>query len=115
MPFFFWGGGGGGGGGLQVCYSLLSVPSLIGQIDAMSLCVVCPQRGSLVTMFPAHIVQNEANQKGTPKVASFPGLPRFLCSSVSIIHGCGRVLLSTETEEQKKRGRPGNEATPKGH
>ena len=39
-------------------------------------------------------------------IASFPGLPRFFCSSVSVI----RVLLSTETEEQKKRGRPGNEA-----
>ena len=53
-------------------------------------------------------------------VASFPGLPRFFCSLVSvdnIIHGSGRaafrirVLLSTETEEQKKRGRPGNEAS----
>ena len=35
---------------------------------------------------------------------------------MTIIHGCGRppfrirVLLSTENEEQKKRGRPGNEA-----
>ena len=34
-------------------------------------------------------------------VASFPGLPRFFCSSVplTIIHGCGRAA--------KKRGRPG--------
>ena len=51
-------------------------------------------------------------------VASFPGLPRFFCSSVSVDNNTrmrkGRpsasVLLSTETEEQKKRGRPGNEA-----
>ena len=34
------------------------------------------------------------------EVASFPGLPRFFTA-----------LLSTETEEQKKRGRPGNEAS----
>ena len=52
-------------------------------------------------------------------VASFPGLPVFfvLQFPLTIIHGCGRaafrirVLLSTETEEQKKRGRPGNEAS----
>ena len=53
-------------------------------------------------------------------VASFPGLPRFFCSSVSVDNNTRmrkggeiriRVLLSTETEEQKKRGRPGNEAT----
>ena len=58
-------------------------------------------------------------------VASFPGLPRFFCSSVSVDNNTRmrpkgsekrsppfriRVLLSTETEEQKKRGRPGNEA-----
>ena len=55
------------------------------------------------------------------------GLYRSVCQSVlgvsaiamrrPIIHGCGRaalrirVLLSTETKEQKKRGRPGNEAS----
>ena len=45
-------------------------------------------------------------------VASFPGLPRFFCSSVSIDNNTRiRVSLSTETEDQKKRGRPGNEAT----
>ena len=38
---------------------------------------------------------------GEGGIASFPGLPRFFCSSVSV---------DTETEEQKKRGRPGNEA-----
>ena len=35
-------------------------------------------------------------------VTSFLGLPFFLCSS---------VFLSTETKEQKKRGRPGDEAS----
>ena len=53
---------------------------------------------------------------------TFPGLPRFFCSSV-FIDGCGRaalfrihVLLSMQTEEQKERGRPENEArvSPKG-
>ena len=39
-------------------------------------------------------------------VASFPGLPRFFCSSVSVDNNTRmrkgfRVLLSTETEEQK--------------
>ena len=57
-------------------------------------------------------------------IASFPGLPRFFLFfgwfPLTIIHECGRaafftalphrVLLSTETEEQKKRGRLGNEA-----
>ena len=50
-------------------------------------------------------------------IASFPGLPRFFCSSVSVDNNTrmrkGRPsasVLSTETEEQKKRGRPGNEA-----
>ena len=70
----------------------------------------------------------------TNGLASFPGLPRFFCSSVSVDNNTRmrkggekrgraaknaevsppfhiRVLLSTETEEQKKRGRPGNEAT----
>ena len=53
----------------------------------------------------------------TLQLASFPGLPHFFCSSVSVDNntrmrkGGIRVLLSTETEEQKKRGRPGNEAT----
>ena len=56
---------------------------------------------------------------------SFPGLPRFFCSSVSVDNNtrmwkggetrfsppfCIPVLLSTETKEQKKQGRPGNEA-----
>ena len=54
-------------------------------------------------------------------VASFPGLPRFFCSSVSVDnntrmrrkkfaalpHPC---IIVNETEEQKKRGRPENEA-----
>ena len=55
-------------------------------------------------------------------VASFPGLPRFFCSSVSVDNNTRmrkpfriRVLLSTETEEQKKRGRPGNEANKHAH
>ena len=61
-------------------------------------------------------------------LASFLGLPHFFCSSVSVDNNTWmrkggekrlprfsppfriRVLLSTETEEQKKRGRPGNEA-----
>ena len=57
-------------------------------------------------------------------LASFPGLPRFFCSSVSVDNNIRirkggekfsppfriRVLLSTETEEQKKRSWPGNEA-----
>ena len=41
-----------------------------------------------------------------------PRPPRFFCSSVcidnNIIHGCGRA--ATQTEEQRKGGRPGNEA-----
>ena len=58
---------------------------------------------------------------GLSYVASFPGLPRFFYSSVSVDNNTRmrkgfsppfriRVSLSTETEEQKKRGRPGNEA-----
>ena len=57
----------------------------------------------------------------TKSLASFPGLPRFFCSSVSVDNNTRmqkggekrgisppfhiRVLLSTETEEQKKRER----------
>ena len=56
-------------------------------------------------------------------LASFPGLPRFFCSSVSVDNNTRMrkggemppfricVLLSTETGEQKKRSRPGNKAT----
>ena len=47
-------------------------------------------------------------------LASFPGLPRFFCSSVSVDNNTrmrkggekpflNRVLLSTETEEQNKK------------
>ena len=47
-------------------------------------------------------------------IALFPGLPHFFCSSVCIDNNTqmrkGGVSLSTQTKEQKKRGRPGNEA-----
>ena len=45
-------------------------------------------------------------------VASFPGLPRFFLSSCSsvCVDSYIRVLLSTQTEEQRERGRAGNEA-----
>ena len=31
-----------------------------------------------------------------PNVASFPGLPRFFCSSVSVDNGCGRAAKNGE-------------------
>ena len=61
---------------------------------------------------------NCLSQYAWPSLVPRP-TPFFSCSyyyidrfPLTIIHGCFRirVLLSTETEEQKKRSRPGNEA-----
>ena len=49
-----------------------------------------------------------------PRSQAYPVFS-VLWFALTIIHGCGRavkasVLLSTQTEKQKKQGRPGNEA-----
>ena len=82
----------------------------------------CTREPSERKVWPIRIYMGNVRHY-TLLLASFPGLPRFFCSSVSVDNNTRmwkggekppfriRVLLSTETEEQKKRGRPGNEAT----
>ena len=47
-------------------------------------------------------------------VASFPGLPRF-CSLVCVLRSSASMYYTERKPKNKKRGRPGNEASTRVH